>query len=476
MGQEFTPRSTTLLEMSTADYASFPTILKLIERHMPAALEAFYADVSQKPELAKFFPSQGAQEAARRKQLGHWRQLFSGLLDEDYVRRAEVIGRVHAERGLEPGWYISAYGLVLEALISHLTKSNRLASAHRKGRVVNALVKAALIDMGIAVSAYAQVEADRRTAVIEAIGGALEKLAGGDFSVTLEGLPPAYEKVAKDFNLMRKQMADTLARVSASAESVKVGSTEISQASNDLARRTEQQAESLERTAIAVKEITQGIRKTADGAARASRSVLETHQHAEDGNRIINETIAAMQQISASSSEIEEIIAVIDGIAFQTNLLALNAGVEAARAGAAGKGFAVVASEVRALAQRSAEAANNVKQLIETSSTQVDHGVALVGQTNDAFRQVVQKIEDIQDQVGTMAETAEAQANGLAQIHAAISSIDQTTQQNAAMVEEATAASKSLAGEAMQLAEAVNRFNLQAAPQGELRKRPMLVR
>ncbi len=180
----------------------------------------------------------------------------------------------------------------------------------------------------------------------------------------LQGLPPAFSKVEQDFEFMRSRINEALAQVAETAESINTGSIEISQASDDLSSRTEQQAASLEQTAAAMDQLTGGVRETADGAAHVNRSVAEAHADATRGGAVVKEAVAAMDDIERSAQEIAKIINVIDGIAFQTNLLALNAGVEAARAGDAGKGFAVVANEVRALAQRSADAAKHIKELI----------------------------------------------------------------------------------------------------------------
>ncbi|PXA81291.1 chemotaxis protein, partial [Caulobacter sp. D4A] len=201
-------------------------------------------------------------------------------------------------------------------------------------------------------------------------------------------------------------------------------------------------------------------RRAAEGAGTARRSVDAARKDAEAGGAVVERAVAAMTQIEASSREIGNIIGVIDEIAFQTNLLALNAGVEAARAGDAGKGFAVVASEVRALAQRSAEAAKEIKGLIGASGQQVDEGVALVGQTGEALRRITAGVLEINHTVAEIAAGAQEQATGLAQVNVAVNQMDQATQQNAAMVEQSTAASHSLSNEAAELARLVGRFKI----------------
>jgi len=443
------------------DYRSFPRILKLLEKHAPAALADFYEKIGATPDVAKFFRSRENMDHARDKQLNHWVQLFSREIGESYFGKAEQIGSVHAKIGLAPTWYIGGYAMVLEQLIHEAASSpvNRLAG-NRLGKVIGSLVKCALLDMDIALSSYFRAEEAQRLAVISQVGQALESLAKGDFTVRLEGLPPAFAKVEQDFEFMRSRISEALAQVAETADSINTGSIEISQASDDLSSRTEQQAASLEQTAAAMDQLTGGVRETADGAAHVNRSVAAAHADATHGGAVVKEAVAAMDDIERSAQEIAKIINVIDGIAFQTNLLALNAGVEAARAGDAGKGFAVVANEVRALAQRSADAAKHIKELISESSRQVSRGVELVGQSGEALDSIVGKVAEIASLASNISELAAAQSNSLQQVNTAVSEMDKMTQQNAAMVEESTAAARSLATEADQLSGLVSRFSL----------------
>jgi len=297
--------------------------------------------------------------------------------------------------------------------------------------------------------------------LVSSVGSGLEKLAAGDLTARIDvDLTGPFAKLKSDFNNAMEEMAQTLTTVAQASGGVHTGAGEISQASNDLSRRTEQQAASLEETAAAMDEITTTVREAAQTAARANKVVVQTRQEAEHSGEVVGRAIEAMGGIERASSEISEIISVIDGIAFQTNLLALNAGVEAARAGDAGKGFAVVASEVRALAQRSADAAKDVKSRITASSEQVDVGVGLVSETGAALQRIIASIAEINGLVADIATSAEQQASGLQQVNTAVAEMDGVTQQNAAMVEEATAASRSLAAEADQLATQLGRFQL----------------
>jgi len=320
----------------------------------------------------------------------------------------------------------------------------------------------------------ARMEADRQAAeaeraeaarqlevVVLALADGLERLSKGDLLFRLTTpFNPAYEKLRGDFNEAMSTLQETMKAIAMNTHGVRAGAGEIAQASDDLSRRTEQQAASLEETAAALDEITATVRKTAENASLARRTVETAKGDAEQSGEIVRETVNAMSGIEMSSRKIGNIIGVIDEIAFQTNLLALNAGVEAARAGDAGRGFAVVATEVRALAQRSAEAAKEIKSLISASGQQVDNGVKLVGETGKSLARIVEQVGRLNGLVGEIAAAAQEQATGLNQVNTAVNQMDQVTQQNAAMVEESTAASHSLAGEAEALFRLVGQFSI----------------
>ena len=308
---------------------------------------------------------------------------------------------------------------------------------------------------------------------IGALADGLSAIAAGDLTHRFVAqVPPRAEQLKTDFNAAVTQLQDTISVVVTNVSAIRSGSGEISQAADDLSRRTEQQAASLEETAAALDEITATVNRTASGARQASETVQAAKGDAETSGNVVRDAVTAMGAIEKSSQEISQIIGVIDEIAFQTNLLALNAGVEAARAGDAGRGFAVVASEVRALAQRSAEAAKEIKVLISASSTQVKTGVSLVGQTGEALQRIVSRVAEIDGLVSEIAASAQEQATGLQQVNTAVNQMDQVTQQNAAMVEESTAASHSLSQEAESLAQSVSRFQIGAQTAQPIRSAP----
>ena len=317
--------------------------------------------------------------------------------------------------------------------------------------------------------------AEEDAVAIGALAQGLAAVADGDLTHRMTAqVAPRSEQLKTDFNSAVEQLRDAMAVVVTNVSAIRSGSSEISQAADDLSRRTEQQAASLEETAAALDEITATVNRTASGARQASDTVQAAKGDAETSGHVVRDAVSAMGAIEKSAQEISQIIGVIDEIAFQTNLLALNAGVEAARAGDAGRGFAVVASEVRALAQRSAEAAKEIKVLISASSTQVTTGVSLVGQTGEALQRIVSRVAEIDGLVSEIAASAQEQATGLQQVNTAVNQMDQVTQQNAAMVEQSTAASHSLSQEAESLAQSVSRFQIgvASAPAQPVRSAP----
>ncbi|HEX7884686.1 MAG TPA: methyl-accepting chemotaxis protein [Phenylobacterium sp.] len=314
----------------------------------------------------------------------------------------------------------------------------------------------------------AQAERDRVAAVaneqamvVNYVGAGLKRLADGDLTVTIDpALNGAYGRIRDDFHSAVDRLREAVASVLESSGALRNGSEEIATASDNLSRRTEQQAASLEQTAAALDQITATVKRSADGAKQASDVASGARQEAERSGEVVQEAVAAMRDIQQSSGKISQIIGVIDEIAFQTNLLALNAGVEAARAGDAGRGFAVVAQEVRGLAQRSAEAAKEIKELISSSTQQVERGVKLVGETGQALGAIVERVASIDGLVSAISLSAQEQSTGLHQVNSAVNQMDQVTQQNAAMVEEATAAASQLKSETGNLVRMMGRFHV----------------
>lgn len=304
----------------------------------------------------------------------------------------------------------------------------------------------------------------RSEAMAEATAGlasGLAQLADGNLAVQLSSaFAPEFEALRSDFNKAVSQLSETLVAVSKSTDAMDEGSREISQSTNDLSKRTEQQAASLEETAAALDQITVNVSNASKRAEEARIAAADATASAEHSGKVVANAVGAMGRIEQSATQIANIIGVIDEIAFQTNLLALNAGVEAARAGEAGKGFAVVAQEVRELAQRSAQAAKEIKDLIRTSTNEVATGVKLVSETGEALKTIESFIVSVNHHMNAIATSAKEQSVGLSEVNIAVNQMDQVTQQNAAMVEETSAASATLASESTRLRQLVGRFDL----------------
>ncbi len=310
--------------------------------------------------------------------------------------------------------------------------------------------------------------------IVRTLGVALADLKSGNLAARIEGgLEGPFAQLRDDFNTMAAELGKVIGAVTSAADNVRTGSTEIRAASDDLAHRTEAQAAQLETAATAMRNVTAMVDDSAAKAEAVRHTIEETALAASDGGQVVTEAVAAMDGIARSSQTINQIIDLIDGIAFQTNLLALNAGVEAARAGDAGKGFAVVATEVRALARRSADAARDIKGLIGESTGQVAAGVQLVTRTGEALEAIIARIGNVRGLVAGIAEATADQSDSVKKVYETVGSLDRMTQQNAAMVEESTAAARTLASEADALGNLVARFR--AGSSGPAHRAPAVV-
>lgn len=393
------------------DRSAFAAIVRMLRREAMPVLDRFYERVRRNPESARYFSNDAVIDGAKKAQFAHWTRLFEQELDADYMVHARRVGEVHARIGLEPSLYFGAYAFVLGELLEPRGLARWLGwlpFVGRRARINAALVRAALFDMNIAISTV--------------LDGTLQEV--GDAAMKMEG-----------------------------------SARELADASRDLAHRTEGQAHDVSMTVQSLQQ------SAADGAAAAttSRSMTEefnqTREEAQRCESIATKAGSAMEQIEESSTRIGHITELIDGIAFQTSLLALNAGVEAARAGDAGKGFAVVASEVRALAQRSADAARDIKTLIADSSQQVHNGAELVSQTGEAATRIIAKMDRVLGMINTITGHREAQGQALDQINTAMANIETTTLQNTAMSEQSMAVAASLAEQTSALNHLVARFH-----------------
>jgi len=379
------------------------------------------------------------EEAATPAYTAFWRELNEGRFSATKFRRLAKGGReVWLQASYNPVLGPDGRPFKVIKLAVDITEAEQLAAQRERERL--------------------ETEAAQNT-LVEALALNLSRLSDGDMCAQIEAeLSGANGRIKEDFNGAVESLRQTLAKVLQGVAGLNGGSDEIANAASDLSRRTEQQAASLEETAAALDEITATVKRSAEGARQAANVAGEARGETDRSGVVVREAIAAMDSIRKSSTQISDIISVIDEIAFQTNLLALNAGVEAARAGEFGRGFAVVASEVRALAQRSAEAAKEIKALISTSSQEVAQGVKLVDQAGTALESIAGKVSEMDALVTEIAASAQEQASGLSQVNIAVNQMDQVTQQNAAMVEETTAAAANLKSEAEGLARMVGRF------------------
>jgi methyl-accepting chemotaxis protein len=288
-------------------------------------------------------------------------------------------------------------------------------------------------------------------------------VAAGDLSTPVRLKAGDSHSLMASLDAMQRSLSEAVRKVRDGSEHVATASVQIAQGNSDLSSRTEQQASALQQTAATMEELGTTVRHNADSARQADQLAKGAAQVASQGGTVVGEVVATMQGIHASSRKISEIIAVIDGIAFQTNILALNAAVEAARAGEQGRGFAVVAGEVRSLAQRSAEAAREIKGLIGESVSRVEQGTALVDRAGQTMQEIVSAIGRVSDIVAEISSASTEQSSGVSQVSQAVTQMDQTTQQNAALVEESAAAAESLRQQAQQLVQAVAVFRVSAA-------------
>ena len=468
------------MQIGTQAQSRLHGIKSIVMGALPEAQEAFYGRMREVPETSKLFSSEEVVRQAKTRQQGHWELITSGRLDQNYADAVTERGEAYVRIGLEPRWYIGSYTTMLERLLGAVIKARwpksrfgRKNGAEKQlAEEISALMKVSFLDMDMAISVYSEASEARRLAaeskakssadsVVKAMGEAMSALAAGDLTHRIgDGLPAEYAQLRQDFNTALERLTSTLGNIQNASHVINNSIEELAQASDDMSHRTEQQAAALLETTAALSELSEAVKRTADGAAQVNGAVSAANTGAANSRSVVGEAGAAMGQIEGSSREIGQIIGLIDDIAFQTNLLALNAGVEAARAGDAGRGFAVVASEVRALAQRSADAAKAIKGLISTSSAQVAQGVELVRKTGVTLDTIGTNVAQIEGLVSGIASAARNQSGGLAQVSEAVTQMNQALQQNSAMVEQSTAAVHSLRGEIDGLTRSVSAFKI----------------
>jgi methyl-accepting chemotaxis protein len=431
------------------------------------ALDRFYSQASITPATSAFFRDGAHMQKAKAAQEAHWLHIADADFDDGFHASVRRIGSVHARIGLEPRWYIGAYALVLEELLRGLGRKHsplrRLLSFFRLSNPQEAsiaIMKAALLDMDLSVSIYfEQAQADRNAAV-EKLRAALENLAKGDLSSDLADLPESFVALERNYNEAVSNLRSLIGTVVESAASIRAGSGEIAHASESLARRTEGNAASLEETAASISLMDQRLVATARAAARTVERADGAINTVSGGRLVADEAVQAMGRVSESAKGIDSVIEGLDKIAFQTRVLAMNAAVEAGRAGDAGRGFAVVADLVSALAMRAEEEAKRARSQLTVTQTDIVTAVDAVRKVDGALADISGDVGQVHELLGTMAADNQAQSSAITQISAAIGSMDKATQQNAAMVEETSAAARNLTDEVQALSEQATRFKV----------------
>ncbi len=471
------------LDLGAKERDTLSALQPVIKAAIGPALDEFYRRAKAHPETARFFSSDAHIQHAKGRQESHWSLIASGRFDDDYVDAVSAIGRTHARLGLEPRWYIGGYALILDGIIERVVAEElrgfgQSRKAKRITANVSAIMKAAMLDMDYSISVYLEALAEERARAeeernrleaeqeeaLKALDGALGHLSAGDLTATIEhDLAPKFDGLRINYNKAISSLATAFGEIVEEAARVTSNSRELTAATDDMAKRTEQQAAALEQTAAALEEIATVSKQAATRTQEARAAARTSAEEAVRSGEIVSEAVGAMGDIEESSRKITHIISVIDEISFQTNLLALNAGVEAARAGEAGKGFAVVAQEVRELAQRSAAAAKEIKTLIDRSSQDVARGVSLVNRTGDALKTIGEQVHAINEHIAAIATSSQEQSAGIGEINAAINSMDQMTQQNAAMVEETNASTHTLMDVSTHLTRLISRFSVSSS-------------
>ena len=481
------------MQLSPETCAAVRSLKTVVERELPVALDKLYAQVRLTDEVSRMFATDDHIGRARGAQTSHWKNIANGEFNDDYAANVRRIGATHARLGLEPRWYIGGYSIILDHLIAAAVREffprGRLLSrpaidAESLARALGGLAKAVFLDMDLAISVYID-EAERakqeaqaaaiaaeRMMVTKVFGAAMAQVAAGNLGYRIDAdLPEAYHALRNDFNAAFEQLAGTIEQISTGTAEMNASIRELSMSADDLAQRTQQQASTLEEAVAAVEQISATVSDTGRRACEAGDLVERTRADAQRSGAVMTKTAEAMGGIEAASRQMGDIIATMDEIAFQTNLLALNAGVEAARAGDAGKGFAVVAQEVRELAQRSARSAKEIKALIGAPADQVNRGVALVGETATVLSDMSGRVQEIEHHVDAIVTAMREQSIALQEINGSFHVLDRTTQRNAAMVEEANAATQTLTLDVGRIATMLQAFVTEKA--GAARRDPL---
>ncbi len=453
------------LEFDAAQRRALASAQPLLRRCIGPALDRFYARVRQTPTLSAMFRDAAHMDKAKAAQVAHWMEISSARFDHDYYEAVSRIGKMHAKIGLEPRWYIGAYALILEEI---MTAVERSASPWRRllrpgispGKVSRALVKAAMLDMDLSISIYFEEAEAERSQAIDSLDRAMSRLAAGDLVHELDDLPDTFLSLTRSYNESLGNLRSTIGSVVQTSSAIQGGAGEIARASEDLARRTESNAASLEQAAATLQQVEDRVKATASGASETLGIAGGALDAVGQGRGVAVDAVQAMRTVHESARGIDEVIEGVDKIAFQTRVLAMNAAVEAGRAGDAGRGFAVVADLVSSLAMRAEEEARKARDGLSTTRAQIDEAAGAVTRVDTELERIAVEVERVHKLIGTMSRDNDAQAVAISEINTAVGVMDQATQQNAAMVEETSAATRSLSSDATALAAQAGMFRI----------------